>query len=153
MLSAAVTILAVLVMVYIFMLVARMRGRHGINAPAMSGAPGSRTRLARAGQHAGAGGDLPAAAVDRDTVFPCLGWLPAALGLVWCIGRIVYAFGYMTAPEKRSMGFLITTVAIAGPADPVDHRRMQAWMAASSAFDDLVDLDQLLQQRRENPSA
>jgi uncharacterized membrane protein YecN with MAPEG domain len=40
-----------------------------------------------------------------------IGWLPALLGLVWCIGRIVYSAGYMAAAEKRETGFIITAVA------------------------------------------
>jgi len=32
----------------------------------------------------------------------------AAGGLIWVVGRIVYAIGYYQAPEKRSLGFGVT---------------------------------------------
>jgi glutathione S-transferase len=35
----------------------------------------------------------------------------AALGVVWIVGRIMYATGYMAAAEKRSMGFLVQALA------------------------------------------
>jgi glutathione S-transferase len=34
----------------------------------------------------------------------------AAGGLIWVVGRIVYAIGYYQAPEKRSLGFGITSL-------------------------------------------
>ena len=39
------------------------------------------------------------------------GWIPAALGLVWCIGRVVYAIGYMKEANKRGPGFGIAALA------------------------------------------
>lgn len=131
-LSAAVTILAVLVMVYIFLLVGRMRGRHGINAPAMSGHPEVERTLRVQGN------TLEQVVIFLPLLwiatlyFHVIGWLPAALGLVWCIGRVVYAFGYMTAPEKRSMGFLITTVASLGLLILSIWGVISGWMAATA---------------------
>ena len=37
----------------------------------------------------------------------------AALGVVWIVGRIVYALGYYAAPERRETGFLIQSLATA----------------------------------------
>ncbi len=37
----------------------------------------------------------------------------AALGVVWIIGRILYALGYVADPAKREVGFLIQAVASA----------------------------------------
>jgi len=42
-------------------------------------------------------------------------WKPeyvAILGLVFVIGRLVYAVGYVSAPAKRSMGFLLSIAPI-----------------------------------------
>jgi glutathione S-transferase len=38
--------------------------------------------------------------------------LPAALGIVWIVGRFLYMQGYMAAAEKRSMGFAVQGVAV-----------------------------------------
>jgi glutathione S-transferase len=46
--------------------------------------------------------------------FHLLAWLPAAFGLVWVIGRFIYMQGYISAPSRRSTGFLITAVATLG---------------------------------------
>lgn len=35
----------------------------------------------------------------------------AAGGLLWCVGRVLYALGYYQAPEKREIGFVIGMVA------------------------------------------
>ncbi len=136
-LSAAVTILAVLVMVYTFVLVGRMRGRHGIKAPAMSGHPEVERALRVQGN-----------TLEQVVIFlPLLwvatlyfhapffhlgGWLPAALGLVWCIGRMVYASGYMTAPEKRELGFMITALASLGLLILSVWGVVGAWMAITA---------------------
>ena len=46
--------------------------------------------------------------------FRTLGWLPAVLGLVWIVGRILYMQGYMQAPEKRELGFAVAGLANLG---------------------------------------
>jgi glutathione S-transferase len=35
----------------------------------------------------------------------------ASLGVIWVIGRIIYAWGYYQAAEKRGPGFGISTLA------------------------------------------
>lgn len=90
-------------------IVGRLRTLHKIKAPAMDGPPEF----------------LRAMRVQANTVeqmiffFPALwlcaiwsGDLPAALlGLVWLVGRIMYAMAYLKDASKRSMGFLISGLA------------------------------------------
>jgi hypothetical protein len=40
--------------------------------------------------------------------------ITAALGLVWSIGRIVYARAYFGDPAKRSLGFGLTALPALG---------------------------------------
>jgi glutathione S-transferase len=108
-LTAAVTVLAALICLAAAILVARTRRRHGIAPPAMSGNPQVEWALRVQGN-----------TVEQALIFlPLLwmaalyfqGWLPPAIGLVWCLGRIVYALGYMSAPKKRSLGFGLTVLS------------------------------------------
>ena len=128
-LSAAVTVLSVLFVFYTGINVARMRGKHKIDAPAVTGNPeferAYRVQLNTLEQYVMF---LPLLWLAT-TYFMTLPWLPAALGLVWVIGRFMYLQGYMAAPEKRSTGFLITTVANAGLLILSIVGIVQAWIA------------------------
>jgi uncharacterized membrane protein YecN with MAPEG domain len=44
--------------------------------------------------------------------FPFSDFTAAGLGLVWIIGRLLYATGYVKDPGARSLGFLIQGLAI-----------------------------------------
>jgi glutathione S-transferase len=108
-LSAAVTILVAMVLIFTMSVVGRYRGRHKIFPPAMSGHPEVERALRVQGN-----------TVEQVVIFlPLLwvatlyfhGWIPAALGLVWCIGRVVYAVGYMKEANKRGPGFGIAALA------------------------------------------
>jgi len=110
-LVAIVTILSLLLYLSIGINVGRARGKSGIDAPAMTGDP----ILERAVR------------VQSNT----LEWLPiylvslwlfaiywsdlvaAGAGLVWIVGRFLYARGYVADPAKRSTGFLIHALACA----------------------------------------
>jgi glutathione S-transferase len=113
-LSAIVTILAVLFVFYTGMRVARMRGKHGVHAPATAGHPeferAYRVQMNTLEQFVIF---LPLLWIAT-SYFGRLGWLAPALGLVWIAGRIVYMQGYMAAPEKRSRGFAISMIANLG---------------------------------------
>ena len=51
---------------------------------------------------------LPALWIFSITVSPIWG---AALGLVWVIGRAIFAWGYYQAAEKRAPGFAISSLS------------------------------------------
>jgi uncharacterized membrane protein YecN with MAPEG domain len=107
--SALVTLAALLMYLGLSINVARARAKSGIQAPATTGHP----VLERAFR------------VHYNT----LEWLPlflgalwifalywndrvaAALGVVWILGRILYARGYMADPAKRGPGFGIQALA------------------------------------------
>jgi glutathione S-transferase len=113
-LSAVVTVLAVLLGIYTMMLVGRMRGKHGVNAPAMTGAPeferAVRVQMNTLEQFA-----LFLPLLWLATIYPVVsGYLAPGLGLIWLIGRLLYASGYMADPAKRSSGFLIAGIAQLG---------------------------------------
>ena len=92
-LTAAVTLLAVLIALATAILVARTRRRVKIQPPAMTGAPELERALRVQGN-----------TVEQFIIFlPALwlaalyfqGWVPPLIGLIWCLGRILYALGYM----------------------------------------------------------
>ena len=111
---AIVTLVALLVYFWMVWGVGVARGKSGIKAPAMTGDP----LLERAVRvQANTLEWLP---IFLPSLWLChLYWQPkdqtgiivAAIGLVWIIGRILYALGYVNDPGKRSMGFLIQMLA------------------------------------------
>jgi glutathione S-transferase len=110
-LSAFATLLATLVLIYTFGQAGRMRSRHKIAAPAMTGHPeferAVRVQMNTIEQFVIF---LPLLWLAT-TYFRIIGWLPALLGFIWCIGRVIYSVGYMAAPEKRGPGFGISILA------------------------------------------
>lgn len=106
---AIVTLLSLLAYFAFAFAVGGARRKSGISAPAMTGDP----HLERAVR------------VHMNT----LEWLPiylvslwlfaiywsdlvaAGLGVVWIIGRFLYARGYMADPSKRELGFMIQSLA------------------------------------------
>jgi glutathione S-transferase len=113
-LSAAVTVLTVLLGLYTMILVGRMRSKHAVQAPAMTGAP-EFERAFRVQMNTLEQVVLFLPVLWLATVYPVLsGYLAPGLGLIWLIGRVLYASGYMAAAAKRSSGFLIAGVALLG---------------------------------------
>jgi glutathione S-transferase len=129
-LTALATVLAILVTLGTAILVARTRHRVDIDAPAMSGAPALERALRVQGN-----------TIEQFVIFvPALwlaalyfqGWIPGLLGLVWSIGRIIYAFGYGDR-KQRFPGFaltvfptiILTILALIGI--------VQAWTAATAS--------------------
>jgi len=110
-LVAIVTLLALIVYLWTGIRVGQARHRHGVSAPAMTGAP----EFERAHR------------VQMNT----LEWLPAflvsmwlfawywdgriaaAVGLVWILARVLYAVTYVKDPAKRGPGFGLQALATA----------------------------------------
>jgi glutathione S-transferase len=113
-LSAIVTILAVLMLFYTSVPVGRARGKHGIQAPAMTGHE-DLERAVRVHMNT-----LEQFAIFIPLLwvatmyFTLIGWLVPALGLVWIVGRFIYMQAYLADPAKRSTGFSITILSSAG---------------------------------------
>jgi uncharacterized membrane protein YecN with MAPEG domain len=110
-LVAIVTLLAVLTYLWMGLAVGGARRKSGISAPAMTGDPLlERTIRAHYNTLEAMPIFLPAlwifALVWSDMV-------AAGLGLVWIVGRVLYARGYAEAAEKRELGFMIQILATA----------------------------------------
>jgi uncharacterized MAPEG superfamily protein len=108
-LTAAATLVSLLVYFWLGLAVARARGKYGVAAPAVHGDEGFE-RVFRTQQNT-------------------LEWLPlylpslwlfsffwsdvvaAAIALVWIVGRILYAQGYADPTKSRSLGFQIQALA------------------------------------------
>lgn len=113
-LSAAVAVLAVIFMVYAMMNVGRMRGKHKVDAPAITGPVEFESALrVQANTVEQAVMFFPLLYVST-AYFNTLAWLPAVFGLIWVIGRVIYMQGYMSAPNRRGTGFMIGSLALLG---------------------------------------
>ncbi len=108
---AIVTLLALLVYFWMGLLVGGARRKTGIAAPTMTGDP----LLERSVR-------VQANTLEWLPIFLPSLWLfavywddriAAIAGLVWIVGRILYALGYVADPGKREAGFLIQTLAVA----------------------------------------
>jgi glutathione S-transferase len=113
-LSAAVTVLAVIFCLYTSIVAGRMRSRHDVKAPAVAGAPeferAYRVQMNTLEQFA-----LFLPLLWIATAFPvATAYLVPAFGLIWIVGRVVYMTNYMADPAKRSAGFNIGAAAVLG---------------------------------------
>ena len=102
---AVITLLCVHLQLWTAYLVAKARGRYGIQAPATSGHP----EFERAFR------------VQMNTLEASLMFLPAlwvaalfgtpavvaVAGAVWLVGRVLYGVGYLRAAARRSGGFVV----------------------------------------------
>jgi glutathione S-transferase len=110
-LSAIVTILALVLYIVMFMRVGSARSKYKIEAPAVTGDPNFE-RVYRVQMNTLEQLPIFFAGLWLATIyFKMLGWLPAAIGLLWVIGRYMYMEGYIAAAGKRSTGFLISGIA------------------------------------------
>ncbi|GAA0534232.1 glutathione S-transferase [Rhizomicrobium palustre] len=104
--SAFVTILAVALYFVTCVNVGRMRYKHHVKAPAITG-PLEFECAVRVQMNT----------LEQLPAFVILLWLATVffspypllaplLGVVWLIGRVLFFVGYMQAPEKRAFGFM-----------------------------------------------
>lgn len=107
--TAAVTLLAVALYFFLATRVAVARGRLGVPLPATTG-NAQFERIFRVHQNT----------LEWMPIFLAPMWVcaiytsdvgAAALGLVWLVGRVIYAIGYTRAVEKRLPGFFIQSGA------------------------------------------
>jgi glutathione S-transferase len=106
---AIVTIAALLVYLWMAARIGGARRKCGIRAPTMTGDPVLERHIR-----------VQANTLEWLPLFLSSLWLfaiywsdmvAAILGVVWIIGRIVYAIGYVADPGKREAGFIIQAVA------------------------------------------
>jgi glutathione S-transferase len=113
--ASLITILACILYMMIAVRVAQMRGKHKIDAPAVTGHPEfERAYRVQMNTLEAFPVFLPAlwlASIYFSVRFPIVWWLPAALGLLWVVGRYMYMQGYLAEASKRSTGFIVSAVA------------------------------------------
>lgn len=104
-----ITVLTLLLYFILVINVGRARAKYKINPPAMSGDP-SFERAVRVHENT----------LEQLIYFLPLLWLfsyyvnpihGAILGAIWLLGRVLYAWGYYQAAEKRILGFAISNLA------------------------------------------
>jgi uncharacterized membrane protein YecN with MAPEG domain len=109
-LVAVVTLVSLLVYFWMALNVARARRTYGVAAPAITGDERFE-RVFRTQQNT----------LEWLPIYLSSLWLfawfwsdtvAAALGLVWIVGRILYAQGYANPERSRSMGFQIQALAV-----------------------------------------
>jgi uncharacterized membrane protein YecN with MAPEG domain len=107
---ALVTLLALAVFMWMGLRVAAARARRGVAAPATTGDPEfERHFRIQANTLEGLIVFLPA--LWLFAVFSGSDYAAAGLGLVWIVGRVIYALGYAKAAERRGPGFGLQALA------------------------------------------
>jgi len=131
--SAIVTILVILLYFYMSSVVGRMRGRHGIAAPAVMGHPEfERAFRVHTNTLAQLVVFLPLLWLAT-VLFRDIAWLPALFGVIFVIGRVVYMQRYMSEPKSRGPGILIGMLGIFGLLVLTIIGIVQDWTALSAA--------------------
>lgn len=107
---ALVTLLALLVYVWTLSRAGAARGKFGVEAPATTGHPEfERHFRVQANTLEGIVIFLPALWIFA--IFSTYDLIAAGLGLVWVVGRIIYAVSYAKEAKTRSAGFGIQALA------------------------------------------
>jgi len=106
--TALVSLLALVLYFWVAAEVSRMRGRHRVKAPAMTG-PEPFERAVRVHLNT-----LEQLVPFLVALWICAAFFPlpaAIIGAVWLVGRIIYALSYYADPAKRALGFTIGLIA------------------------------------------
>ncbi|MDI1365768.1 MAG: MAPEG family protein [bacterium] len=108
---AVVTLVALLVYVWMGVRVGGARKKCGIHAPCMTGDPELERHIR-----------VQANTLEWLPIFLPSLWLFAIywndmvatiVGVIWIVGRILYALGYAASADKRELGFMIQALATA----------------------------------------
>jgi glutathione S-transferase len=107
--AALATLLAILLMFVFSLMVGRARGKYQVSAPHVTGHEmferTYRVQMNTIEQFLLMGPALWIYAVFTDDIGA------GVIGLIWIVGRIVYANSYMKDPKSRTAGFAITMLA------------------------------------------
>ena len=107
-----VVCLALVEFLYFAISVAGARGRYKVAAPAVTGNE-IFERYLRVQMNTLEQVVLFLPVLWLATIYPVFsGYLAPGLGLIWIIGRVLYASGYMAEARKRSSGFLISGITV-----------------------------------------
>src|ERR1700722_9396092 len=110
--TAAVTLIALVIYFYTIVAVARARGQYGVKAPAVTG-----------NEHFERAYRVQMNTLEQMALFLPALWLYALYvsdigaaigGLIWIVGRLVYARAYVSDPSTRGPGAILTLVASVG---------------------------------------
>jgi glutathione S-transferase len=109
-LTTIATLLALFVYAAFGAVVSRARVTYAVPAPAVTGNPDFERRHR---VHMNTLEQLP---IFLTLLWLCAAWIgdpwAALAGLVWCIGRAIYARGYYREAARREIGFVIGTVPV-----------------------------------------
>ena len=109
-LAGAITLLAILITTAFAIAVSRARRRFNAPPPAITG-PAELERVIRVHGNTVEAMILFVPALWLATLY-FRGWLPALIGLIWCLGRIGYGLGYRASTQGRLPGFIISQLAL-----------------------------------------
>ncbi|HSZ75009.1 MAG TPA: MAPEG family protein [Rhizomicrobium sp.] len=110
-LTAIVTLAAIVLYIIMSIRVGQMRGKHNVTAPATTGAP-EFERAYRVQMNTLEQMPIFLPALWLATIyFRRFGMVPPVLGAIWVIGRVLYMSGYMADPSKRGLGFGVSAIS------------------------------------------
>jgi len=109
-LTSAVTLLSLLTYFWMGLRVANARSKYGVAAPATSGEE-TFDRIFRTHQNTLEWLPIYLPSLWLFAIY-CSDEIAAITGVVWIIGRVLYALGYARAAGGRTTGFLIQLAAV-----------------------------------------